>query len=212
MNVIRHMNEDLLEMLKLVFASVPIKIAKVKENAVIPTKRDEDAGYDIYACFNEDMISIAPHETVGIPCGIATSFSDEFCMILKERGSTGSIGIAQRSGVFDSGYRGEWIAPITNTSDKILFIYNDKIGIEPKDIYESVLDTAKNAGELDYMKCLYPDFESFKKDNLFHPISKAICQALITLSFKGDFEEVTYDELQKYKSERGTGKMGSSNK
>ena len=78
--------------------------------------------------------------------------------------------------------------------------------------YESVLDTAKNAGELDYMKCLYPDFESFKKDNLFHPISKAICQALITLSFKGNFEEVTYDELQKDKSERGTGKMGSSNK
>ena len=35
-----------------------IKFAKVKPNAKIPTKREEDAGYDIYACFDEDYITI----------------------------------------------------------------------------------------------------------------------------------------------------------
>ena len=28
--------------------------AKVKENAIIPTKREEDAGYDLYPCFEEE--------------------------------------------------------------------------------------------------------------------------------------------------------------
>ena len=30
--------------------------AKVKEDAIIPTKRDEDAGYDLYHCFEEDYL------------------------------------------------------------------------------------------------------------------------------------------------------------
>ena len=35
-----------------------IKFAKVKPNAKIPTKRLEDAGLDIYACFDEPNIVI----------------------------------------------------------------------------------------------------------------------------------------------------------
>ena len=30
--------------------------AKLRPEAVIPSKRDEDAGYDIYACFDEDYL------------------------------------------------------------------------------------------------------------------------------------------------------------
>ena len=30
---------------------VEIKFAKVHPNAIIPSKRDEDMGFDIYACF-----------------------------------------------------------------------------------------------------------------------------------------------------------------
>ncbi len=43
-------------------------------------------------------------------------------MILKERGSTGTKGIAQRSGVIDSGYRGEYMAPVTNLNTKRVVI------------------------------------------------------------------------------------------
>ena len=48
--------------------------AKVNPNAIIPSKRDEDGGYDVYACFDEDYMVIQPHETKLIPSGIATAF------------------------------------------------------------------------------------------------------------------------------------------
>ena len=32
--------------------------AKVKPDAIIPTKKTENAGYDIYACFDEAYIEI----------------------------------------------------------------------------------------------------------------------------------------------------------
>ena len=106
-----------------------IYFAKVKEGGKIPSKRDEDAGYDIYACFDEDYIEIKPHETKMIPTGIASSCSDDFVFLLRERGSNGSKGIAQRCGVIDSGYRGEWFVPLTNENDVSVFIVKDNVDI-----------------------------------------------------------------------------------
>ena len=103
-----------------------VKFARVRPTAVIPTKRDEDAGFDIYADFEDDFIIIDPHTTTLIPTGIASACDADYCFILKERGSTGSKGIAQRCGVIDSGYRNEWFVPITNTTNK-------KIAIVKKD-------------------------------------------------------------------------------
>lgn len=101
--------------------------AKVKEGAKIPSKRVEDAGYDLYPCFEEDYLEIAPHETKLVPLGVASAFDSEFVMILKERGSTGTKGIAQRSGVIDSGYRGEYMAPITNLNTRPLVIKKENV-------------------------------------------------------------------------------------
>lgn len=78
--------------------------AQVRPGAIIPTKKEEDAGYDLYACIEKNIL-IKPHQTVMLPTGVATAFSKSYVMILKERGSTGTEGIAQRSGVIDSGYR-----------------------------------------------------------------------------------------------------------
>ena len=99
--------------------------AKVKEDAIIPTKRDEDAGYDLYPCFEEDYLEIKPLHTRLVPLGVATAFDASYVMILKERGSTGTKGIAQRSGVIDSGYRGEYMAPVTNVNDKPICIIKE---------------------------------------------------------------------------------------
>ncbi len=101
--------------------------AKVKEDAKIPQKRLEDAGYDLYPCFEEDYLEIAPHETKLVPLGVASAFDSEFVMILKERGSTGTRGIGQRSGVIDSGYRGEYMAPVTNLNSKLLVIKKENV-------------------------------------------------------------------------------------
>lgn len=164
-----------------------VKFAKVRPTAVMPTKRDEDAGFDIYANFEDDFMIIDPHTTVMIPTGIASVCDTDYCFILKERGSTGSKGIAQRCGVIDSGYRNEWFVPITNTTDK-------KIAIVKKD---------KDA---DYI------FMRNTTGYTIYPYEKAISQALVIPVPKVKVEEITYDELKEITSDRGMGALGSSGK
>ena len=96
--------------------------AKVKDGATIPSKRVEDGGYDVYACFEEDYIVIQSHETKLIPTGLASAVSSDYVILLRERGSNGSKGIGQRAGVIDSGYRNEWFVPLTNTTTKTVTI------------------------------------------------------------------------------------------
>lgn len=162
-----------------------VKFARVRPTAVIPTKRDEDAGFDIYADFEDDFIIIDPHTTALIPTGIASACDADYCFILKERGSTGSKGIAQRCGVIDSGYRNEWFVPITNTTNK-------KIAIVKKDT--------------DYI------FMKNTSGYTIYPYEKAIAQALIIPVPKVKVEELTYNELKEIASDRGMGALGSSGK
>ena len=102
-----------------------IKFAKTRDGAVIPSKLEENAGYDIYACFDEDYITIAPHETKLIPTGIASALDTDCYFQIEERGSTGSKGIKKSAGVIDSGFRGEWKIAITN-SKKLYDKYKEK--------------------------------------------------------------------------------------
>lgn len=168
---------------------VEVKFAKIRPEAIIPSKLDEDMGFDIYACFEEDYMAIKPHETKLIPTGIASSCDSEYGFVLRERGSTGSKGIALRAGVIDSGYRNEWFVGLTNTTNKVLFISK----LEPKETYEK------------YYGKVMP--ESF-----VYPYTKAIAQALLVPVPKATVDEIPYEELIKIPSERGMGKLGSSNK
>ena len=105
-----------------------IIFAKVKENAIIPSKEEENAGFDIYACWDgvekKDKI-IKPHTTKLIPTGIACALPINYYFQVEERGSTGSKGIKKSAGVVDSGYRGEIFIAISNVNDKYL-IFGDK--------------------------------------------------------------------------------------
>lgn len=168
-----------------------IYFAKVKPNAIIPSKRDEDAGLDIYACFDEEYMMIYPHQTRLIPTGIASMCDDDYCFILKERGSTGTKGIAQRCGVIDSGYRNEWFVPLTNTTRKPLMLYNQL----PKR-YEGLA---------------WEDIDINQTFTLYST-SKAIAQALVIPVPKITIREMDYEQLKEFKSERGMGALGSSGK
>lgn len=128
-----------------------VKFAKTKPNAIIPTKRLEDAGYDVYPCFDEDYIIIKPHTTVIIPTGIASACDTDYCFVLHERSSTGTKGMAQRCGIIDSGYRGEWGVPITNTNDVPIVICK-KESITDFNDFASIL--LFSYGEANYI--LYP--------------------------------------------------------
>ena len=158
--------------------------AKVKPSAIIPSKRDEDAGFDLYACFDEDYMVIEPHETKLIPSGIATAFSPKYVAILKERGSNGSKGIAQRCGVIDSGYRNEWFVPLTNTTTKTVVI--SKL---PKEQLPLML-----------------------QEGIVYPYTKGIAQFIMVEVPVLDTHEVDFETLKDFKSERGMGALGSSGK
>lgn len=161
--------------------------AKVKEQAKIPQKREEDAGYDVYACFEEDYRIIAPHTVDMIPLGIASAFSSDYVVLLKERGSTGVQNIAQRSGVIDSGFRGEYMCPISNLNDQVNLVII-KSHVDPKHLPPSP----------------YP--------YICYPYEKAIAQALILRLPKLKSKEIAYEDLLKMKSKRMQGKLGSSGK
>jgi len=104
-----------------------IYFSKVKDDAIIPSKRLEDGAFDVYACFEEDYLLLDPHETKLVPTGIASAFSHDYVAILKERGSTGTKGIGQRCGVIDSGYRGQWFIPLTNHNSEALVIAKSNV-------------------------------------------------------------------------------------
>lgn len=171
-----------------------VKFAKTKPNAIIPTKRLEDAGYDVYPCFDEDYIIIKPHTTVIIPTGIASACDTDYCFVLHERSSTGTKGMAQRCGIIDSGYRGEWGVSITNTNDVPIVICK-KESITDFNDFASIL--LFSYGEANY---------------ILYPYEKAICQALVLPVPEVEIEEYTYEELKAIPSERGTGRLGSSGK
>lgn len=163
-----------------------ILFAKIEDNEEIkiPSKRDEDGGYDLYPFFEQDCIRVDPGEIKIIPTGIATAFSPNYVMIVKERGSTGSKCMSVRMGVVDSGYRDQIFIGINNTSNRAIIIAK-----EPKRFLPLI-----------------------DGDWVVYPYSKAIAQAVVVVKPMLSVKEVSFTELQEYSSERGLGSQGSSGK
>lgn len=166
-----------------------VYFAKVKENAKIFTKEKENAGYDIYACFDEDYILLKPLETKLIPTGIAWASSPSFYLQIEERSSTGTKAIKKSAGVVDSGYRGEIKIVIVNCSNRDLIF--------------------SNLNEED-LKLKYPSL--VKEDTLIYSTNKAIAQGVIHRVEEMNEKEISYEELLKIESKRGDKGWGSSNK
>lgn len=97
-----------------------IKIKKLKENAIVPTRGSEkSAGYDLYACI-ENPILIRPHETVMIGTGLSMELPDRtFGAIFPRSGISAKRGLApaNKVGVCDADYRGEYMIAIHNHSN-----------------------------------------------------------------------------------------------
>ena len=166
--------------------------AKVRESAIIPTKKLEDAGYDTYANFEGDFFVIEPGETRAVPTGIATAFSPKYYIQVEERSSMGKLGIKKSSGVIDSGYRGEYFIMTYNTNKKPFVI--SKIDADNLDTFE--VDGKQYS----------------KNDCIIYPYKKAICQLVVQEVPVMEEKEIPYEELQQILSERGSGAFGSSGK
>ena len=189
--------------------------AKVNPNAIIPTKEKENAGYDIYACFNKDFLVIPPHSTKLIPTGIASAISDKYYLGVAERGSTGKIGMKYSAGVNDSGYRGEIFIGLSNIND-VPIVISKLTREELEENYgkigygETIYMTEEEYEDLIYLE----DYEEYNNLTcIIYPYSKAIAQLIVhEVHNEVEPKEISYEELQSIPSKRGTGSLGSSGK
>ena len=176
--------------------------AKVRPNAIIPTKDDENAGFDIYACFDEDYMVIPAHNTVLVPTGIASAMTEKYYLNVAERGSTGSKGIKYSAGIIDSGYRGEIFIALSNVNDVDVIISK---------FSEEELFTLTPTGKRIFQES-YNLPEWAKTDVIFYPYSKAIAQLIVHEVKKMNVSEISYEELKAIPSKRRDGSLGSSGK
>ena len=108
-----------------------IKIKKLKENAIIPTRGSEyAAGVDLHACI-EESIEIQPHETVKIGTGLAMELPHGyFGAVCARSGLATKQGLApaNKVGVCDEDYTGEYIVALHNHSNNPQIVNpNDRI-------------------------------------------------------------------------------------
>lgn len=107
---------------------VNIKIKRLKEEAILPTKSTKQAaGFDLYASLDNDIVKIFPHTNVKIGTGISLEIPNGYvALIFARSGIATNDGLrpANCVGVIDSDYRGEYIVPLFNDTNDIKIIKN----------------------------------------------------------------------------------------
>lgn len=94
---------------------IPVK--RLRPNAVLPTYGSAcAAGADLYACL-EGPALIEPGQTVLIPTGLAMEIPEGYAGLIYARSSLGTkrgLAPANKVGVIDSDYRGEFMVALHN--------------------------------------------------------------------------------------------------
>ena len=108
-----------------------VRIKKLNENAIIPTRGSKQAaGYDLYACV-DTPVNIPAHCTEKIPTGLAIEIPDGyFGGIFARSGLATKRGLRPSNccGVVDSDYRGNVIVALHNdTNEEKLIMPGERI-------------------------------------------------------------------------------------
>ena len=135
-----------------------IKVKKLRPGAQLPTYGTAfSAGADLYACL-EEPVTIAPGETKKIPTGLAMEIPVGFAGLIYARSGLGTkqgLAPANKVGVVDSDYRGEFMVFLHNHSAETRTVsHGDRVaqlvvtpvftpGLEETD---ELTDTARGAG------------------------------------------------------------------
>lgn len=97
-----------------------LRVKRLEPEARLPVVAHpgEDLGYDIFAL---EPAYLAPHDTVKLRTGIAVEARDPgtgtpLGLLVRDRSSMASHGLAVTGGVIDAGYRGEILVLMTNLS------------------------------------------------------------------------------------------------
>ena len=150
-----------------------LKVKTTLEKTKLPSKNNEDSGYDIYVSPAITQLHINPGTITPVATDIRIEIPEGYTFLIKERGSTGSVALSIRAGVVDSSFRGEIVIFINNTSKYPIFVGTQK---------------------------MYEDL-GFQGQSSFYNIEKAIAQGVIIKNENWEVEKV--DELSKTKREEG---------
>lgn len=165
--------------------TIAIKWYLMNDKAILPTKTDKAAGFDVYT--TSDFIRIKPGERFMAPTGLGFIIEpEEYWLDAKDRGSTGSKGMHLHCGVVDVDFKGEIFICINNDNN-----------------YDIIITRSID-------KVFYDEIDNI----LYYPACKAIAQLIPIKMPKVEScqatEEEWLDALEK--SKRGDGKLGSSGK
>lgn len=96
-----------------------IYVKKVRPDAILPTRGSaEAAGYDLYACIKERLL-IPAGETAEVPTGLAIEVPRGYAGLVYGRSGLAcrkGLAPANKVGVCDSDYRGEYLIYLHNHS------------------------------------------------------------------------------------------------
>lgn len=97
-----------------------VNFVKLNENAIVPTYGTEfSAGADLYNLPGAD-VTVPPHSTVMLHTGIAIELPVGYCGLIFARSGLASkrgLAPANKVGVVDPDYRGEWMVALHNHTD-----------------------------------------------------------------------------------------------
>lgn len=98
-----------------------VKIKKLNDEAIIPKyATNKSAGADLCACLEKEVI-IKPFSQVTINTGLAIEIPDGFVGLIFPRSGLSTkkgLALANKVGVIDSDYRGEWLIVLYNQSNQ----------------------------------------------------------------------------------------------
>lgn len=96
---------------------LPVKVKKLRPNAVLPTYESEfAAGADLHACIDE-AVTVEPGQTQFIPTGLSMEIPVGCVGLIYARSGLAckkGLAPANKVGVIDSDYRGEFIVALHN--------------------------------------------------------------------------------------------------
>lgn len=108
---------------------INVKIKKIYPDANLPVYGSEKAACaDVYAYLPYGKeIEIKPHQTMKIGTGLSMEPPEDYCCLLFARSGMATkndLAPANKVGVLDEDYRGEYIVPLHNHGDTSKFVHH----------------------------------------------------------------------------------------
>ena len=109
----------------------PIRVKRLNEKAILPRYGSKEAaGADLYACLDAD-VTIAPGESAFIPTGLSMEIPKGCAGLIYARSGLAckqGLAPANKVGVVDSDYRGEFMVVLYNHSSEVRIVsHEDRI-------------------------------------------------------------------------------------